>query len=52
MIYDEKGIDREKLEYVKMLKNVLRGRISEYAEKYPGTLYIPRKGESRIRSGT
>ncbi len=44
MIYDEKGIDREKLEYVKMLKNVLRGRISEYAEKYPEAVYMPRKG--------
>ncbi len=44
MIYDEKGIDREKLEYVKLLKNVMRGRISEYAEKYPGVVYIPRKG--------
>lgn len=44
MIYDEKGIDREKLEYVKLLKNVMRGRISEYAEKYPGVVYIPRQG--------
>jgi len=33
-IYDPDGIDREKLEYVKMLKNGYRGRISEYAEKY------------------
>ena len=46
MIYDEKGIDREKLEYVKLLKNVTRGRISEYAEKYPGVVYIPRKGDT------
>ena len=44
MIYDEKGIDREKLEYVKYLKNVQRGRIEEYAEKYKGTVYIPRGG--------
>ncbi len=44
MIYDEKGIDREKLEYVKVLKNVMRGRIEEYAAKYPGVVYIPRKG--------
>lgn len=33
-IYDPDGIDSEKLEYVKELKNVYRGRISEYAEKY------------------
>ncbi len=33
-IYDPSGIDNEKLEYVKELKNVKRGRIKEYAEKY------------------
>jgi glutamate dehydrogenase (NAD(P)+)/glutamate dehydrogenase (NADP+) len=33
-IYDPDGIDEEKLEYVKELKNVKRGRIREYAEKY------------------
>ncbi len=33
-IYDPEGIDREKLEYVKLLKNGYRGRIYEYAEKY------------------
>lgn len=33
-IYDPDGIDREKLEYVKLLKNGYRGRIYEYAEKY------------------
>lgn len=33
-IYDPAGIDREKLEYVMELKNVKRGRIKEYAEKY------------------
>ena len=31
-IYDKDGIDMEKLEYVKMLKNVFRGRIYEYAD--------------------
>ncbi|MBW1996020.1 MAG: NADP-specific glutamate dehydrogenase [Deltaproteobacteria bacterium] len=40
-IYDEAGIDREKLAYVKTLKNIRRGRISEYAEKYPGVVYTP-----------
>ena len=33
-IVDERGIDREKLQYVLWLKNVQRGRIKEYAEKY------------------
>ncbi|MDR1584189.1 MAG: NADP-specific glutamate dehydrogenase [Prevotellaceae bacterium] len=33
-IYDPNGIDSEKLEYVKELKEVYRGRIREYAEKY------------------
>ncbi len=33
-IVDEAGVDREKLAYVLDLKNVRRGRIKEYAEKY------------------
>jgi glutamate dehydrogenase/leucine dehydrogenase len=33
-IYDPDGIDKEKLEYVMHLKNVKRGRIKEYADKY------------------
>lgn len=40
-IYDESGIDEKKLEYVKMLKNVRRGRIKEYADKYPSAAYVP-----------
>ncbi|SFE36955.1 NADP-specific glutamate dehydrogenase [Thermophagus xiamenensis] len=38
-IYDPNGIDQEKLEYVKLLKNAIRGRIREYAEKYPDVEY-------------
>jgi glutamate dehydrogenase (NADP+) len=38
-IYDEKGITTEKLQYLMMLKNVKRGRISEYTEKYPEAVY-------------
>ena len=34
-IYDEAGITREKLAFLKELKNVRRGRIKEYAEKFP-----------------
>ncbi len=38
-IYDEKGIDDTKLQYVMYLKNVKRGRIKEYAQKYPDAVY-------------
>jgi glutamate dehydrogenase (NADP+) len=40
-IYDEAGIDREKLDFAMDLKNVRRGRIKEYAEKYSGAVYTP-----------
>ena len=39
VIYDESGIDREKLAFVMDLKNVRRGRIKEYADKYKGVVY-------------
>lgn len=38
-IYDPEGIDRQKLEWLKRLKNIRRGRIREYTEKYPGAVY-------------
>ena len=38
-VYDEAGIDREKLAFVMDLKNVRRGRIKEYADKYKGVVY-------------
>ena len=41
-IYDPEGIDHNKLEYVKELKNIERGRIREYAEKY-GVEYFESK---------
>ncbi|NNL77494.1 MAG: NADP-specific glutamate dehydrogenase, partial [Desulfobacterales bacterium] len=40
-IYDESGIDAEKLKYIMMLKNVRRGRVEEYAEKYSSAVYTP-----------
>ena len=40
-IYDEGGIDGDKLNYVKELKNIRRGRIAEYAEKFPEAVYTP-----------
>ncbi len=39
-IYDPDGIDAEKLAFVMELKNVKRGRISEYADKYPNAKYF------------
>jgi glutamate dehydrogenase (NADP+) len=38
-IHDPDGISREKLDFVLDLKNVRRGRIREYAEKYPKATY-------------
>ncbi|APG60891.1 NADP-specific glutamate dehydrogenase [Christiangramia salexigens] len=38
-IYDEEGIDEEKLQFVMDLKNERRGRISEYVDKYPSAKY-------------
>jgi glutamate dehydrogenase (NADP+) len=38
-IFDEAGVDREKLDYIKELKNMRRGRVSEYTEKYPDSVY-------------
>ncbi len=38
-IYDEEGIDAGKLAFVKRLKNIKRGRIKEYAEKYSQSVY-------------
>jgi glutamate dehydrogenase (NADP+) len=41
IIHDPDGIDFEKLALVMDLKNVRRGRISEYAEQYPRATYMP-----------
>ncbi len=38
-IYDEAGIDRDKLAFVMDLKNKRRGRIKEYADKYKSAVY-------------
>ncbi len=39
-IYDAEGIDADKLAYVLDLKNVKRGRISEYAKQYPSAKFF------------
>lgn len=40
-IYDEEGVTPKKLEFVMDLKNLRRGRIKEYAEKFPNVVYTP-----------
>lgn len=40
-IYDEEGIDLNKLKFIMELKNVKRGRIKTYAEKYKNAVYTP-----------
>ncbi|MBR5608539.1 MAG: NADP-specific glutamate dehydrogenase, partial [Bacteroidaceae bacterium] len=56
-IYDPEGIDRAKLDYIMELKNVRRGRIKEYADKY-GCKYVENarpwceKGDIALPSAT
>ena len=38
-IFDPEGIDRPKLAALKHLKNVLRGRVSQYTEQYPQAVF-------------
>ena len=40
-IYDEAGIDEQKLAFIKELKNIRRGRMQEYVERYPTAVYVP-----------
>ncbi len=40
-VFDPQGIDAGKLAYVKQLKNIRRGRIREYVDKYPAATYTP-----------
>lgn len=42
-IVDSEGIDTDKLAYVMHLKNVKRGRISEYLEEYPNAKFVKGK---------
>ncbi len=44
-VYDEAGIDRDKLRWVMDLKNVRRGRIEEYAAKFKSAVYTPIDGK-------
>jgi glutamate dehydrogenase (NADP+) len=47
-IYDSKGINLEKLDYVMDLKNNKRGRISEYVKKYPTAKFYKSKNPWEI----
>ena len=40
-IYDEEGISKDKLAFIMELKNVRRGRIKEYSDKYKSAAYTP-----------
>jgi glutamate dehydrogenase (NADP+) len=40
-IFDEQGIDSEKLDFIKHLKNIKRDRIERYVETYPSAVYVP-----------
>lgn len=47
-VHDPDGIDEEKLAYVKKLKGVRRGRISEYADEYPSSTYYANERPWRV----
>jgi glutamate dehydrogenase (NADP+) len=45
-IYDPAGIDGKKLSFIMDLKNIRRGRIKEYADKFKGVTYTAFAGDS------
>jgi glutamate dehydrogenase (NADP+) len=45
-VYDDSGIDRDKLRFVMDLKNTRRGRIKEYADKYASAEFFPRGSDA------
>ncbi len=49
-IYDKEGIDNKKWEFIMDLKNVKRGRISEYAEKFKGVEYYTYNQHKDLKS--
>jgi glutamate dehydrogenase (NADP+) len=44
-IYDEAGFDREKLDFLLELKNVRRGRVREFADRFRGAVFTPANPE-------
>ena len=51
-IVDEEGINAEKLAFVMDLKNVKRGRIKEYVDRYPNAKYVEGKSVWDVISDT
>lgn len=49
-IYDAEGIDANKLAWIMDLKNVRRGRISEYAQKFPNAQFIAGKRPWEVKA--
>ena len=45
-IFDEAGVDHEKLAFLMQLKNVRRGRVSQYAEQYPAAVFTPTEADA------
>ena len=48
-IYDDEGIDAEKLSIIMEIKNVKRGRIDEYLEKYPNVKFFAGKAPWEVK---
>ena len=48
-IYDDEGIDAEKLSVIMEIKNVKRGRINEYLEKYPNVKFFAGKAPWKVK---
>jgi glutamate dehydrogenase (NADP+) len=48
-VVDEKGIDAQKLDFIMELKNLKRGRISEYADKYHAKYFAGKSVWQAIR---
>lgn len=48
-IYDPEGLTEEKINYVLELKNIRRGRIKEYATKYPQAQYFENERPWKIK---
>jgi glutamate dehydrogenase (NADP+) len=49
-IVDEEGFNRDKLKFVKELKNIKRGRIKEYIKKYPNASYAEGTGVWKVKA--
>ena len=47
-VYDPEGLTEEKLDFVFQLKNIRRGRIKEYADRFPQSQYFPNERPWRI----